>query len=134
MKITIPVSLGELYDKLSILEIKIANMNSPEKIVNVINEYKQLREIADKYPIDDKLYVRLKELNEHIWNIEDGTREEERKKSWGQTFIDLARSVYIFNDKRAELKKDINRKYGSEIIEEKSYKDYNRPFANEKNN
>jgi len=124
MKILIPISLGELYDKISILEIKLANMNTPEKIVNVANEYKELRSVAEEHPIDEKLYIKLRELNQHIWDIEDGVREEESKKDWGQTFIDLARSVYIFNDKRASVKKEINLKYGSVIIEEKSYQKY----------
>jgi len=124
MKITIPVSLGELYDKISILEIKIANMNSPEKIANVANEYKELREVAEKYPIDEDLYKQLREVNQEIWDIEDGIREEERNQDWREDFIKFARGVYFTNDKRAEIKKEINLKYGSEIIEEKSYSKY----------
>ena len=64
MKITVPISLGELYDKISILEIKLSNMNTPEKIANVANEYKELREIAKDYPIDTELYEKLREVNQ----------------------------------------------------------------------
>jgi len=125
MKILVPISLGELYDKISILEIKIANINSPEKIANVAKEYKELREVAEKYPIDEDLYKQLREVNQEIWDIEDGIRKEERNKDWGEDFIQFARGVYFTNDKRAALKKEINTKYGSEIVEEKSYEEYN---------
>lgn len=124
MKIEIPISLGELYDKISILEIKMANMNSPEKIANVSNEYKALRDIAEKYPIEGDLYIYLKETNQKIWDIEDGIRKKERNKRFGRNFIELARSVYITNDKRSDIKKNINLRYGSEFIEEKSYEQY----------
>jgi len=124
MKILVPISLGELYDKISILEIKLANMDSPEKIVNVVNEYKQLREIAKKYPIDEDLYKQLRDINQKIWDIEDGIRVEERNKDYAEDFVEFARGVYFTNDKRAAIKKDINLKYGSEIVEEKSYEKY----------
>jgi len=124
MKILVPISLGELYDKISILEIKLANMDSPEKIVNVVNEYKQLREIAEKYPIDEDLYKQLRDINQKIWDIEDGIRVEERNKDYAEDFVEFARGVYFTNDKRAAIKKDINLKYGSEIVEEKSYEKY----------
>ena len=124
MKILTPISVGELYDKISILEIKLANMDSPEKIVNVVNEYKQLREIAKKYPIDEDLYKQLRDINQKIWDIEDGIRVEERNKDYAEDFVEFARGVYFTNDKRAAIKKDINLKYGSEIVEEKSYEKY----------
>ena len=124
MKILTPVSLGELYDKISILEIKIANMTDPEKIANVIHEYKELRLVAEKYPIDIDLYQKLLDINNKLWDIEDGIREEERNKDFGEDFIKYARSVYITNDERSEIKKEINLKYGSELVEEKSYKKY----------
>ena len=124
MKITVPISLGELYDKISILEIKLSNMNTPEKIANVANEYKELREIAKDYPIDTELYEKLREVNQELWDIEDGIRIEERNKDWGDDFVKLARRVYFSNDKRAEVKKEINLKYGSAIVEEKSYEKY----------
>jgi len=124
MKITIPISLGELYDKLSILEIKIANMDSPQKIANVSKEYKLLREIAEQYPIDEDFYVRLRKVNAHIWNIEDDIRKKEKDLKFDDFFIHLARSVYVSNDERSKIKKEINELYGSDIIEEKSYKEY----------
>ena len=99
-------------------------MDSPEKIANVTNEYKQLRKIAEKYPIEKDLYVSLKDINQKIWDIEDGIRGEERNKDWGEDFVQFARSVYFSNDKRANIKKEINTKYGSEIVEEKSYEKY----------
>ena len=124
MKITIPVSLGELYDKISILEIKLLHMDSPEKIANVANEYKQLREIAEQYPIDFDFYKQLLDVNKRIWDVEDGIREYEKDKYFKERFVDLARAVYFNNDERAKIKKEINTKYGSEIIEEKSYAKY----------
>ena len=124
MKILTPISVGELYDKISILEIKLAYMDSPEKIANVANEYKQLRQISENYPINQSLYEKLKNVNQQIWDIEDGIREEERNKDWGEEFIQFARNVYFMNDKRAAIKKEINTIYGSEIVEEKSYKKY----------
>ena len=124
MKITVPISLGELYDKISILEIKLSNMSTPEKIANVANEYKELREIAKDYSVDAELYEKLREVNQELWDIEDGIRVKERNKDWGADFVKLARRVYFSNDKRAEVKKEINLKYGSSIVEEKSYEKY----------
>jgi len=124
MKILTPISLGELYDKLSILEIKIENMDNPEKITNVTNEYDELLKVAEHYPIDMIYYKRLLEVNKLIWDIEDNIRTEELNKDWGEDFIQLARSVYINNDERAIIKKEINLEYGSELVEEKSYAKY----------
>jgi len=125
MKILIPISLGELYDKISILEIKLSHMATPEKIANVANEYKELRSVADEYPIDKDLYKQLRNINQSIWDIEDKIRDCEREKIYDTTFVEIARSVYISNDKRSDIKKEINLKYGSVIIEEKSYAKYN---------
>jgi len=124
MKIFIPVSLGELYDKISILEIKIVNLEDPIKIANVVKEYKELRTVANQYPIDIDFYNRLLEVNKKLWDIEDGIRECEKNKQFDQKFIDLARAVYLTNDPRSEIKKEINLKYGSELVEEKSYRKY----------
>jgi len=124
MKILTPISLGELYDKISILEIKLANMDTPEKIVNVTNEYKELRKIAEKYPIDDDFYVRLLKVNNNIWVIEDRIRVMEKLKTFNREFVEVARLVYHRNDERSAIKKEINLKYGSDIIEEKSYAKY----------
>jgi len=124
MKITVPISLGELYDKISILEIKLANIPDTNKLANVSKEYNELKSIANAYPIDEKLYEKLREVNKELWDIEDGIRVEERNKDWGDDFVKLARRVYFSNDKRAEVKKEINLKYGSSIVEEKSYEKY----------
>ena len=124
MKILIPVSLGELYDKISILEIKLANMDSPEKIANVANEYKQLRKVSEDHPINDGLYQTLHSVNKLIWDVEDERRQYERDKDFGEGFIKVSRDVHFLNDERAAIKKNINTVYESEIIEEKSYKKY----------
>ena len=124
MKILVPTSLGELYDKISILEIKLANIDSIKKKFNISNEYNQLKKISEKYPIDDNLYDQLKTINQKLWNIEDEIRDEEIAGNFGKNFINLARSVYFTNDQRSKLKKEINIKYGSDLIEEKSYKKY----------
>jgi len=124
MKITIPISFGELYDKISILEIKLGNMDAPDKIANVAKELKELLEISKEYPIMDEDYQKLKNVNQRIWEIEDGIREEEKNKRWDADFIEFARQVYFNNDKRSMIKKEINLRYGSDFIEEKSYQRY----------
>jgi len=125
MKILAPISLGELYDKISILEIKSEVMfNDRSKANNVDNELTELKEIAKRYPIGKDLYEQLKSINKRIWDIEDGIRGEERNKDYGEEFIAFARAVYFTNDERSEIKKKINLEFGSEIVEEKSYKKY----------
>jgi len=124
MKIQTPTSLGELYDKISILEIKMANIKDPAKLANVIKEFKELRTVGDKHPIDDDLYQQLTCINQDLWGIEDDIRECERQKDFGEKFIQLARNVYITNDKRSDIKKQINIAYGSDLVEEKSYGAY----------
>ena len=120
-----PVSLGEIVDKITILEIKKKHMIG-KKLKNVDKELKLLQMIIEKnnIKIDLNLINRLKDVNNNIWGIEDRIRIKERIQVFDQEFIQLARSVYIKNDKRASIKKDINRKYNSELIEEKSYEDY----------
>jgi hypothetical protein len=125
MKILAPISIGELYDKISILEIKSDVLfNDREKANNVDKELKELREISIKYPIGLDLYNQLKTINKRIWDIEDRIRECERDKHFHERFKDLARAVYFNNDERAAIKKKINVEFGSEIIEEKSYEKY----------
>ena len=124
MKIQTPTSLGELYDKISILEIKMANIKDPTKLANVIKEYKELRQVGHKHPIDDDLYQQLIWVNQDLWKIEDDIRECERQKDFGEKFIQLARNVYITNDRRSDIKKQINIAYGSDLVEEKSYEKY----------
>lgn len=125
--ILVPISVGELIDKLTILQIKLQNIDDPEKWKNVkaewdilsnLPEYKDIAyEVA---PFFTNLYI----VNMELWKIEDDIRECERDQNFGRRFIDLARAVYKTNDKRATIKKNINIKYGSKIIEEKSYKEY----------
>lgn len=125
MKILAPISLGELYDKISILEIKSdALFNDRSKANNIDSELKELKAIAKKYPIGKDLYEQLKSINKRIWDIEDGIRGEERNKEYGEDFISFARGVYFTNDERSAIKKKINVEFGSEIVEEKSYAKY----------
>jgi hypothetical protein len=124
MKILVPISLGELYDKISILEIKMNHTKDPDKFKNVIHEWNELNEVAELHPISDDLYLKLKEINQKIWDIEDNIRIEEKNKSFGSTFVEFGRAVYFTNDERARIKKEINLKYDSEIVEEKTYEKY----------
>lgn len=120
----IDVSIGEVADKISILVIKNERITDPEKLKNVQKELSLLiEEFPDKILID-KLYAELCSINLTLWIVEDTIREYERVGDFDNEFIQLAREVYITNDKRAEVKKAINIKYGSNIIEEKSYKQY----------
>lgn len=121
----IEISIGEIVDKLSILQIKKDNINDESKLINIKNEYLYLHKIvfADlNVNIDD--YTFLLNINKQLWDIEDQIRIKEKKQEFDNEFIELARSIYITNDKRAELKKEINIKYGSKFIEEKSYEKY----------
>ncbi len=122
MKPSVPTSVGELYDKMYILEIKAQRIQDPEKLVHVNKELTLLREIAAQFPADAALYKELKEVNEALWDIEDTIRIEESNKRFGDEFIKLARSVYVTNDRRAEIKRQINLASDSEIVEVKSYK------------
>ena len=125
MEILAPISLGELIDKITILQIKTRHLQGKAKR-NSINELEKLKNILESLNIiiDQKLTEQLLKVNEELWKIEDDIREEERKKEFRQNFIELARKVYIKNDLRAAIKKEINIKYGSTLIEEKSYKNY----------
>lgn len=123
----VEISVGELLDKLSILYIKRNFISCPDKIRNVLKEIDVLEPLAIKFisSLDVKnLFLKLENINLNLWNIEDLIREKENKKEFDQDFIDLARSVYITNDQRASLKKQINMITGSNLVEEKSYKDY----------
>ena len=123
--IYIPISLGELIDKITILEIKTAHMTGI-KLKNVEKELKLLKSILHKInlKIDIKLINNLKQINQNLWKIEDSVRQKESQKKFDEEFIKLARSVYKENDQRANIKKEINQKYNSELLEEKSYNDY----------
>ena len=123
--INAPISIGELVDKITILEIK-KNKLQNSKLKNVLKELSYLRELIEKHKIDitDDLFFQLKEVNLSLWNIEDQIRIKEKNKEFDNTFIELARSVYFKNDKRAEIKKSINQLCNSEITEEKFYSNY----------
>lgn len=121
----IEVSIGEIVDKLSILDIKKNNIKDELKLVNVINEYNYLRNIVfNELKIEESDFLNLVIINERLWDIEDKIRDKEKEKLFDNDFIELARSVYVTNDKRSEIKKNINLKYGSLFIEEKSYQKY----------
>ena len=125
----IEISIGEFLDKISILELKLLHIADKNKLMNVQKElyhhsplYSDLIEV---YGDELKgLYLKLSQVNGRLWVIEDKLRELESKKRFDEEFIELARSVYFTNDERAEIKKDINLLTGSELVEEKSYKDY----------
>lgn len=121
----VPVSIGELYDKITILEIKSARMSDPERVRNVEHELALLRALEQQLPAaeDDAaaLIGELKRVNETLWDIEDAIRACERRQDFGAEFIELARSVYLTNDHRSAVKRRISLLYGSDIIEEKSY-------------
>ena len=127
MIISTPVSLGELVDKISILHIKNINIKDDEKLKLIREELELLNQTLDKHIKNNDIQNYLDsliEINSRLWVIEDDIRDCERKKKFDQTFIDLARSVYFTNDKRSEVKLEINKKFGSKIIEVKSYEEY----------
>lgn len=123
--VEVPVSWGELVDKITILEIKSERMNDPVKLANVTRELWLLNvrlgaAAADILP----LKLKLKTINGSLWEIEDEIRDCERAKDFGPRFIELARAVYITNDERADVKREINFALSSELVEEKSYRPY----------
>lgn len=121
----IEVSTGEIVDKLSILHIKKQNITDEQKLVNINNEYLYLHEIVFvNLNISEEDFIEMVSINKELWDIEDNIRDKEYKKEFDSIFIELARSVYVTNDKRAEFKKNINLKYGSLFVEEKSYFNY----------
>ena len=126
--IQVPVSPGEVLDKITILEIKSERISDAGKLANVKRELELLQASwQQSVPEDDtvrRLHDELKTINEALWEIEDDIRDKERAREFDQVFIDLARSVYVTNDERANAKKELNIYLGSEIVEEKSYQDY----------
>ena len=127
MLINTPISLGELVDKISILMIKKKNISDSIKLEHVVKELEFLQKTLKEYISEDKINKFIEELvniNSKLWKIEDDIRECERNKLFDQTFIDLARSVYFTNDERAKVKNDINKAFGSELVEVKSYEEY----------
>jgi hypothetical protein len=121
----IEVSNGEIIDKLTIIQIKLEHIKDKSKLVNLQKEYDELiNASASILPVTDPLYRTLYEVNCELWDIEDQIRDLERKKEFGDEFISTARAVYFKNDKRSEIKKEINLKTFSGLIEEKSYEKY----------
>lgn len=128
MQLQVPVSVGEVLDKITILQIKLVHISDAAKRVNIQNELDALLPLVagDAFTTDQMqgLMAELKAVNEALWDIEDDIREKEAAKSFDAEFIRLARAVYVTNDKRAEIKKQINLATGSALIEEKSYESY----------
>ena|SRR5437868_3736452 len=126
--ILVPISPGELIDKITILQIKSERMSDPLKVANVRTELGLLESTWRSSPhaaIDiEAEWAALKRINEKLWVIEDDIRDQERARAFDAQFIELARAVYVTNDERAAVKRQINAKLGSRIVEEKSYKDY----------
>ena len=121
--VAVPISLGELIDKITILEIKEYKLEN-NKAKNVINELNQLTIILNNlnFVIEEKLIDKLREVNKNLWEIEDLIRLKEKENNFDDEFIKLARAVYKNNDERSKIKRNINIIYKSDIIEEKSYK------------
>ena len=127
-EILVPVSFGELLDKIAILQIKSERIRDPEKLANVRKELEALERTWMAHPVAARdiaaLRADLKAVNERLWVIEDDIRLQEKAQAFDDEFIRLARSVYFENDTRARIKKDINLALGSAYVEEKSYQDY----------
>ena len=128
MSLQVQTSPGEFLDKLTILEIKSERIQDPAKLANVRRELDLLRALWRESPLSARdvsaVVERLKQVNEALWEIEDRIREKEAARAFDGEFIELARSVYITNDRRASLKRELNLALGSDLIEEKSYKTY----------
>ena len=126
--ILVPISPGELIDKITILQIKSERMSDATKVANVRVELQLLestwRDASRDKPDITAEWAALKKINEKLWVVEDDIRDKERAREFDAKFIELARAVYVINDERAAVKKQINSKLGSRIVEEKSYKEY----------
>lgn len=127
-EILVPVSFGELLDKISILQIKSERISDEAKLANIRTELSALEKTWMAHPAGVKdiarLRAELKAVNERLWDIEDDIRLQDKAQAFDARFVELARSVYLQNDERARIKKDINLALGSLYVEEKSYKDY----------
>lgn len=128
MTITVEVSYGEMLDKISILEIKLAKVGDAGQRDNIARELAVLSDARDRGLADgpdySAVYQGLKEINLRLWGIEDDIRDCERRRDFGDEFVALARSVYRTNDRRAALKRELNDLLGSPLVEEKLYRDY----------
>lgn len=129
MKINVEISVGELIDKISILEIKLSKIKDKVKIKEIEKEYDTLVQVCDEIKNTDEEYFKIfseeiKVINLKLWEIEDQIRQKEKNKEFDDTFVDLARNVYKTNDERFNLKNKINNHFGSEIKEQKDYQNY----------
>lgn len=128
MNINVEISIGEFFDKITILEIKQERIQQAEKLENINSELNALNTLLAQLPFSREDVAEevseLKSINEKLWVIEDDIRDKEASKTFDREFIQLARSVYITNDRRSDVKRDINLKLGSSFIEEKSYEQY----------
>ncbi len=121
----IEVSNGEIIDKLTVIQIKLERVKDGARLKNLKKEYSMLKKAAESVlDMEDPLYIELYKVNCELWDIEDHIRDLEKKKDFGKDFIETARSVYFKNDRRSEIKREINIKTASGFIEEKSYKKY----------
>ena len=125
-EVLVPISVGELLDKLTILQIKSERISDPAKLVNINKERLALSETCKTLKVDAQhpLVMDLQQINESLWVVEDKLREKEHQKAFDDEFIQLARDVYFTNDRRAAVKKEINILMGSTYVEEKSYAPY----------
>tara|TARA_A100001011_G_C14208669_1_gene798944 strand:- start:842 stop:1228 length:387 start_codon:yes stop_codon:yes gene_type:complete len=121
----IPVCIGEIFDKYSILDIKNEKIEDEEKLKHVRKEMSHLEPILSKYKLDKNIYLSLKKINLTIWDCEDIIRKKHFKNEFDNEFIDLAKTIYTVNDERAVLKRKINKIFNSEIVEVKKYIKYN---------
>ena len=128
MNVRVEISIGEFFDKLTVLEIKRSRIEDPAKLENVDRELKGLNRLLEELPFSRKDVSdevdELKAINEKLWVIENELRDKEAQKTFDDAFIQLSRSVYQNNDRRFEVKKAISKKLGSDFIEEKSYNPY----------
>ena len=126
MHCNLPCSIGELWDKYTILLIKLKNITNKEKLKNIQIEKNHLEIFMNKFEgfLFNPLFIELYSTNKKLWNIEDNIRHKEYVKEFDDKFIDLSRSVYMTNDKRCMIKKEINIKFNSDIVEEKEYTNY----------
>lgn len=128
MNVKVEISIGEFFDKVTILEIKNERIKDTAKLSNINKELSALNALLAALPFSREDVAaevsELKQINESLWEIEDDIRDQESKKQFDDKFVELARAVYITNDKRSDVKRQINLKLGSDFVEEKSYEEY----------
>ena len=128
MNVNVEISIGEFFDKITILEIKKERISNADKLININKELDGLNNLLTELSFSrDEVAQEVSELrkiNETLWEIEDDIREKESQKAFDERFVELARAVYITNDKRSDIKRGINLKLGSDFVEEKFYEEY----------